>query len=257
MLGHPRLFRLGIGLGRGGAHLGACRDELLVLLPGLLAARFRLAVGKRRVDLRRGIPLLADEVHHFVVAEQHDGAAAGTLGLGLERHQQIDHRANVLPAIGHVAGLHQRRLAAGPLARGVGESSALQDALELGQRAVDVADGDDAPRLRRWRAAGGDEGGKGREDEQASHGGTEGSRDDRPGRHARDYHTFHGILLWGRIGLHSKELKRTLYDSYGENSQRKRRGPRALYPSWDRSRAAVPAAWQADRFPHPAVAREQ
>ena len=134
----------------------------LLLLRGARASRspptpscaplLGIGIGERREDLARRVARLADQVHHLVIAEQREGAAAGVLGLVLERHQQVEHRARAFAAIHVVAGLNQLRAAAGPLAAAVVEAGDLQDRLEAVDAAVDVADGDDARAIAR-RAA--------------------------------------------------------------------------------------------------------
>ena len=81
-----------------------------------------------------------------MVAKQREGAAAGVLGLALEFHQQVEHVASAGPAVHIVAGLDQRRLVASPPPAGVSQPGGPQDALELADRAMDVADGEHARR---------------------------------------------------------------------------------------------------------------
>ena len=81
-----------------------------------------------------------------MIAEQCEDASARVLRLPLERHQQVEHRSRARAAVHVVTGLQQDGLAAGPSAAVVGEPGGLQDALEFGDGAVNVADGDDARR---------------------------------------------------------------------------------------------------------------
>ena len=83
----------------------------------------------------------------------------GLRRLALERHHQVEDLAHLGAAVGQVAGLHQRRGAAGPAPSGVDETGRLQDRGQAREAAMDVADGDD-PRRRvaagaagppRWR----------------------------------------------------------------------------------------------------------
>ncbi len=83
-----------------------------------------------------------------MIAEQHDGAAAALRCLRLDLHQEVHHRPHTGAAVGVVAGLDERRVAAGPAPRLVEETRGLHDRDELVEGAVDVTDGDDAPRLR-------------------------------------------------------------------------------------------------------------
>ena len=120
--------------------------KLRVLLPRCLASRFRLRIREGGEDLRRDVSRLADEVHRLVIAEHRDDASAGVLRLPLERHQQVEHGSRARAAVHVVAGLHQDGFAAGPAAAVIGEPGGLQDALEFGDGAVNVADRDEARR---------------------------------------------------------------------------------------------------------------
>ena len=134
VLGEPRRFVE--------ASLGA---ESRRRLKGPLAPGLRVAVGEAAEDLRRRIARVGDEVHHFVVPEQDLDAAARRGGLRLERHEQVERRAHARAAIHHVAGLDERRLAAGPALLRVDQAGADERRRQPLGGAVHVADRHDAP----------------------------------------------------------------------------------------------------------------
>ena len=115
-----------------------------VVVEGALAPDLRPVVGERRIGRGRDVPELVQQVHHLVVAEQRLDPSAGALGLVLEPHQEVERLPHLGAAVEDVAGLHEDRRAARPLPLGVDEARGLQNFDELIERAVDVADGDDA-----------------------------------------------------------------------------------------------------------------
>ena len=84
-----------------------------------LAVLRLLLLGLRRGDEleQRGaahVAQLADQIERLVVAEQDDHASAGARRLLLQPHQEVHHRAHLGPAVGEVAELDQRGVAARP-----------------------------------------------------------------------------------------------------------------------------------------------
>ncbi len=163
----PRFFGTGVGgrcLLRTGAGPGGY--QILVLFPGLVAGPCRVVVGKGRADLRGGVTQVAQHVHDFVVADDLLDPALALRRLLIEGHHQVEHAADLGPAVGQVAGLHEGGRAAGPVLSVVDEAGRLEDPDQAREAAVHVADGDDAafgPRLRDGRRAGDDDGGRSRQ----------------------------------------------------------------------------------------------
>ena len=89
-----------------------------------------------------------------MIAEHDDDASAGARRLGLELLEAADDKERVRLAVGDVAKLDERRLAARPMARRVDQPGGAGDRLPGLEVAVEIADGDDAVRLRRPKAAG-------------------------------------------------------------------------------------------------------
>ena len=110
----------------------------------------------RRRPGRRGIRLLPlfvlrglhgaqipEDVHHVVVAEEHDDPPARRARLLLEAHQEVEHRARLDAAIEDIAHLYEDTSATGPVGGTVQEPGHGQDAHQLVVGSVDVADRDD------------------------------------------------------------------------------------------------------------------
>ena len=89
-----------------------------------------------------------EDVHHVVVAEEHDDPPARQARLLLEAHQEVEHRARLDAAIEDVAHLHEDTLATGPVGGTVQEPGHGQDAHQVAVGSVDVADGDDTGNAR-------------------------------------------------------------------------------------------------------------
>ena len=96
----------------------------------------------RERGIRAGghVAQVAQDVHAFVVAEQHVHAAAGAPGLALEPHQQVHDLSDVVTAIGEVAGLHEPRVPAAPSLFLVDQAGCPEDLREAIAGAVNVAD---------------------------------------------------------------------------------------------------------------------
>jgi hypothetical protein len=133
---------------------------------GLPAPLFGSLVGERCVDVGCDVAEVAREVHHFVVAEEHDQAPARIFRLPFEIHQQIEGGSHARAAIRDVAGLDDGGVACDPAAIRVGDAGLLEDAGQPFDIAVDVADDDRPPGVgglgvgglgdawRRWRGEG-------------------------------------------------------------------------------------------------------
>jgi hypothetical protein len=81
-----------------------------------------------------------------VIAQQRVHLPAGFRGFAFELAQQIEHLPRLGAPIEHVAGLDQDGAPARPAAPRVDQPRLAQDRRELVERAVDVANGDDALR---------------------------------------------------------------------------------------------------------------
>ena len=80
-----------------------------------------------RSNARQHVPVITEDVHPFVIAEQHVDPPARAPRLALEAHQQIDRLANLVAAIQDVAGLDQPGGAAAPFLLGVDQAGRLED----------------------------------------------------------------------------------------------------------------------------------
>jgi hypothetical protein len=92
--------------------------------------------------------VVAEKVHHLVVAQEGLHAAAGALGLVFESHQQIEGLSDAGAAIEDISCLYQHGRPARPAALRIDDPSGLQDADEPFERAMHVADRHDSRCLR-------------------------------------------------------------------------------------------------------------
>ena len=86
---------------------------------------------------------IPEDVHHVVVAEEHDDPPARWARLLLEAHQEVEHRARLDAAIEDIAHLDEDTSATGPVGGTVQEPSHGQDAHQVVVGSVDVADRND------------------------------------------------------------------------------------------------------------------
>ena len=114
----------------------------------MLAPRGRAVVGEGGIFAGRRVAEVAEQVHRLVVAEDDDDTAARARGLRLEFLKTADDEERVRLAVGDVAELDQRRLAARPVPGGIDQPRGPGDRLPRLEVAVEVTDRDDAVRLR-------------------------------------------------------------------------------------------------------------
>jgi hypothetical protein len=115
------------------------------LLPRLLAKRGVFRPPEGRVFRRRHVAQITDEIHHFVIAQQHVNRATRLARLALETHEQVQHLARLRAAVEEIAGADQMRIAGLPVRGGVDHARFAQYRNQLGVRAVDVRERDDTP----------------------------------------------------------------------------------------------------------------
>ena len=116
---------------------------LEVLLKSRLSTIFGLAIREACVIARANVAKVTHEIHHLVVAQERDDAAASLRRLLIERQHQVQNLARLWSAIDEIAKLKKSGIAAGPVALLVDEPYALQNGAEVVEISVDIADGDE------------------------------------------------------------------------------------------------------------------
>ena len=103
-----------------------------------------LLTGECRVLRRAHVTQVADDVHDFVIAEEHVHGAAGRLRLLLEAHQEIEGLSRIRAPIDDISESDQVCLAAAPVQRIVDNRRLAQECDELVVRPVNVRENDDS-----------------------------------------------------------------------------------------------------------------
>ena len=109
-----------------------------------LARRRILGRRHRRIVGGHHVIEISGEVHRLVVAERHQHAPARGGRLGLEAAQELDDTERFRASIDQVARTDEVGLSAGPVPAVIDEAGGPQDRLVFGERAVHIADRDDA-----------------------------------------------------------------------------------------------------------------
>ena len=118
-----------------------------IVTKGIPAALLRTAVRESRIVFGDDVAHVAEEVHHFMVAQAYTYGSALFLCVSLKRHDVIQDRPALRAAIHKVAKLNECGLAACPLVSVVDKSGDLEDHTKSVKVTVDVTHGHDAFRL--------------------------------------------------------------------------------------------------------------
>ena len=150
MLGHPfgaDLLRRDFGIKR----LVRGLEPAAVCFVHTVAPRGGPAVDEGGIFTWRRVAVVAEQVHRFMIAEHDHDFTALARRLPLQLLQAADDLERVRPAVGDVAELDERGLAAGPVTLRVDQPGGAGNGQPRLIVAVEVADGDDALGLRSSR----------------------------------------------------------------------------------------------------------